>query len=88
MDLPESEEKALNVTLNNPAITGEFTDGLQAILGELAANPEIEFEELQLDALLVSVGRRLAAPRLPPVALQRSGVPTNKTLANSNRAKT
>ncbi|HXN77541.1 MAG TPA: DNA methyltransferase [Candidatus Dormibacteraeota bacterium] len=52
VDLPEFEEKALNVTLNNPAITGEFTDGLQAILAELAANPQIEFEELQLDALL------------------------------------
>jgi len=52
VDLPESEEKALNVTLNNPAITGEFTDGLQAILAELARDSRIEFEELQLDALL------------------------------------
>jgi DNA modification methylase len=52
VDLPEPEEKALNVTLNNPAIAGEFTDGLQAILAELSANSEIEFEELQLDALL------------------------------------
>jgi DNA modification methylase len=52
VDLPETEEKALNVTLNNPAIGGEFTDDLQAILAELSANPEIEFEELQLDALL------------------------------------
>jgi DNA modification methylase len=52
VDLPESEEKALNVTLNNPAIGGEFTDGLQAILAELAQLPELEFEELRLDALL------------------------------------
>jgi DNA modification methylase len=52
VDLPETEEKALNVTLNNPAITGEFTDGLQAILAELSAYSGLEFEELQLDALL------------------------------------
>ena len=52
VDLPEAEEKALNVTLNNPAITAEFTDDLQAILAELSANPAIEFEELQLDTLL------------------------------------
>jgi DNA modification methylase len=52
VDLPESEEKALNLTLNNPAITGEFTDDLQTILTELAQLPELEFEELRLDALL------------------------------------
>jgi DNA modification methylase len=52
VDLPESEEKALNVTLNNPAIAGEFTDDLQAILTELSADAEIEFEELRLDELL------------------------------------
>lgn len=52
VDLPELEEKALNVTLNNPSITGEFTDGLQAILAELSADPEIGFEELRLDSLL------------------------------------
>jgi DNA modification methylase len=52
VDLPESDEKALNVTLNNPAIAGEFTDGLQAILAEISANSPLEFEELRLDALL------------------------------------
>ena len=52
VDLPEIEEKALNVTLNNPAITGEFTDGLQSILAELSADVEIDFEGLQLDSLL------------------------------------
>src|SRR6266851_3871514 len=49
VDLPESEEKALNITLNNPAITGEFTDDLQALLAELSASPEIGFEELRLE---------------------------------------
>ena len=52
VDLPETEEKALNVTLNNPAITGEFTDGLQAILAEISEALPLEFEELRLDALL------------------------------------
>jgi hypothetical protein len=52
VDLPEPEEKALNVTLNNPAIAGEFTDGLQAILAEISASSPLEFEELRLDALL------------------------------------
>lgn len=52
VDLPESEEKALNVTLNNPAIAGEFTDDLQAILAEISATSPLEFEELRLDALL------------------------------------
>src|SRR5260370_23253 len=57
VNLPESEEKALNVTLNNPAIGGEFTDDLQAILAELSAMPDLEFDELRLDALLdVSLG--------------------------------
>lgn len=57
VDLPESEEKALNITLNNPMIAGEFTDDLQAILAELSAMPDLEFEELRLDALLdVSLG--------------------------------
>jgi DNA modification methylase len=50
VDLPESEEKALNITLNNPAITGEFTDDLQALLAELSQLPD--FGELRLDALL------------------------------------
>jgi DNA modification methylase len=54
VDLPESEEKALNVTLNNPAIGGDFTDGLQAILAELSAASPIEFEELRLDELLAA----------------------------------
>jgi DNA modification methylase len=65
VDLPESEEKALNVSLNNPAISGEFTDGLQAILAELSANAEIEFEELQLDALLEPDAQAIVEDEVP-----------------------
>jgi DNA modification methylase len=65
VDLPESEEKALNLTLNNPAITGEFTDDLQAILAELAQLPELEFTELRLDALLDSSPAGIVEDEVP-----------------------
>ncbi len=35
VDLPETEEKALNLTLNNPAIAGDFTEGVLPMLDEL-----------------------------------------------------
>lgn len=42
VDLPEEEEKALNLTLNNPAIQGEFTTDVTALLDELQeALPEV-----------------------------------------------
>lgn len=37
VDLPEAEEKALNLTLNNQAIAGQFTEDVLAILEELQA---------------------------------------------------
>lgn len=37
VDLPEIEEKALNVALNNPAIAGEFTADIHALPQELQA---------------------------------------------------
>lgn len=36
VDLPDDQEKALNVALNSPAIAGEFTDDLQQLLDSLA----------------------------------------------------
>jgi len=50
VDLPESEEKALNITLNNPAIEGEFTDDLIELLNELKKETPIE----QWDILLLN----------------------------------
>lgn len=35
VDLPEGEEKALNVALNNPNTMGEFTDALEDIISEI-----------------------------------------------------
>lgn len=51
VDLPESEEKVLNVTLNNPHIQGEFVgDMLEPILEEIREEiGEEVFEELALD---------------------------------------
>jgi len=42
VDLPEAEEKALNIALNNPSIAGEFTPELHRLLAELEATmPEL-----------------------------------------------
>jgi DNA modification methylase len=52
VDLPESEEKALNVALNSPAISGEFTDALDDLLREIKElEPEL-YGDLLLDQLL------------------------------------
>uniref|UniRef100_A0A6M3IP30 Putative methyltransferase n=1 Tax=viral metagenome TaxID=1070528 RepID=A0A6M3IP30_9ZZZZ len=51
VDLPEPEERALNVALNSPAISGEFTDSLDGLLLELkAADPEL-FDQVRLEEL-------------------------------------
>jgi len=52
VNLSEKEEKALNISLNNPHITGEFTDDLQALLDDLKIEIP-EFEELNLGELLM-----------------------------------
>lgn len=52
VDLPESEEKALNVALNSPAIGGSFTDGLDALLAEIRELEPDLFGDLLLDQLL------------------------------------
>lgn len=42
VDLPEAEEKALNVALNSPSIAGEFTPEIHALLAEIEASlPEL-----------------------------------------------
>jgi DNA modification methylase len=52
VDLPESEEKALNVSLNNPGIAGEFTKSIGDIIGEIRLSlPSLDFDELRFDEL-------------------------------------
>jgi len=53
VDLPESEEKVLNITLNNPAIQGDFDYlKLEPLLLELREGlGDLVLEELKLDTL-------------------------------------
>lgn len=51
VDLPITEEKALNVTLNNPAIAGVFTDGLQTVLEDIQAALPQGWLDLKLNEL-------------------------------------
>ena len=54
VDLNKSEEKALNVTLNNKLIEGDFDDGLQEILKEIESDLGSEYlNDLRLDELLI-----------------------------------
>ncbi len=80
VDLPESEEKALNLSLNNPSIAGEFTDDLDSLLAEVQADlPEL-FGDLRLDELWQGVGDGTegrtdpdAIPEPPDAALSERG---------------
>ena len=56
VDLDEPEEKALNVALNNPHISGEFDESLQALLADIqdGIGPEL-FKDINLDGLLVAM---------------------------------
>ena len=53
VDLSEIEERVLNVTLNSPAISGEFTDDLGALLDAIEAELPDLFAAVRLDALRV-----------------------------------
>ncbi len=55
VNLDDTEEKALNVTLNNPNISGQFTDQLQELLTALKLDDGLweELSKLRLDTLLV-----------------------------------
>ena len=79
VDLPEHEEKALNVALNSDSLTGEFTDDLQALLAEIQEKDEVLFSELLLDQLLADVEASAAigdpedVPDVPEVAKTKPG---------------
>lgn len=52
VDLDESEERAANVSLNNPGIAGEFTEGLPDLLGDIRETiGDDAFAALKLDGL-------------------------------------
>lgn len=52
VDLSLTREKALNVALNNPHISGEFDDGLSDLLDEINGEMPELFADLRLDELL------------------------------------
>ena len=51
LNISESEEKALNVALNNPHISGEFDDGLDALLAQIREEEAELYEALRLGEL-------------------------------------
>ena len=56
VDLDESDEKALNVALNNPHISGEFDDSLQELLQSIKDGIGLPaMQDLKLDDLLAPV---------------------------------
>jgi len=69
VDVSEEDEKAMNVALNSPHISGEFTPGLQDILIELEGFDSGLFEELRLDALAVNLDGALPDGAPPVVPL-------------------
>ena len=52
VDLDESDEKALNIALNNPHTAGEFDASLQGILADLQDDDPALFADINLEDLL------------------------------------
>ena len=53
VSLSPTEEKALNITLNNPRISGHYTEALQELLDELSTDLGDEMALLKLDDLVI-----------------------------------
>lgn len=51
VDLSPEEERALNLTLNNPAVQGSFTDDVEAIIQELQGAIPDAVDQLRLSKL-------------------------------------
>ena len=61
VDLSPEDERALNLTLNNPAIAGEFTDAASGMLAEIQVSNEALYSSLRLDDLQATIAKILAA---------------------------
>ncbi len=85
VDLPESEEKALNVALNSPAIAGEFTDDLDALLAEIRQTEPELFDQLLLEDLASNALRE--AMGLSDGQTDEDAVPEPPEKATSERGK-
>jgi DNA modification methylase len=81
VDLDDTDEKALNLALNNLAITGEFSDKLAGLLHEIGTANAALFADLRLDSLLVTAeaarrtfrDRAEDIPALPTTAKTKPG---------------
>lgn len=66
-DLDEQDEKFLNVTLNNAAITGDFTEGIAPILEELRKQDTILFSALQMSDIVEALDLNLSAGEIEEI---------------------
>ncbi len=78
VNLTLDEEKALNITLNNPHIAGEFTATLQGMLDDLQTHLPDLVRDLQLDKLIADITSRVRKdaddiPRPPDKAVTKPG---------------
>ena len=67
VDLSSQDAVALNLTLNSPVISGDFTEDALAQLAELSMDMDGEFEELGLAALEDLLGEKDGDPDFNPV---------------------
>ena len=75
VDLFESEEKALNITMNNPAIEGEFADNLIDLLDELKKEMPVEqWDGLLLDELEKEITMKLNIELSPEKEITEEGI--------------
>lgn len=76
VDWPASKEKAANIAANSSAISGEFTDGLEALLDEIKRDDAALFDALRMPELaalfpekpLVEIDPPPIAPPANPVS--------------------
>ena len=77
VDLSPSAEKALNVTLNNQAISGYYTDSVQELLTEIREEFSDEFLNLlRLDSLVVSTDWSADADAMDKIDPNLDGIVT------------
>lgn len=77
VDMSLKREKALNVALNNPHISGTFSSGLQELLEEIRDDDMHLFRDVHLDKLLAEEGGGTPdedeIPDVPEVAISKLG---------------
>ncbi|MFO7971119.1 MAG: hypothetical protein R6U40_05135, partial [Desulfobacterales bacterium] len=87
VDVSKSEEKALNLALNNQAIQGDWSDGLEALLLEVQGEMPDLYDDLLLHELDVGVSqaneeetklKQLPIDRPPTMAWILIGIPVVK----------